>query len=75
MFSNIYKGKKVFITGHTGFKGSWLTIWLKKLGAEICGYSLDPNTEPSMFNICNVGTNILDIRGDISDDKSLEKIV
>lgn len=75
MFNNIYKNKKVFITGHTGFKGSWLTIWLKKLGAEICGYSLDPNTEPSMFNICNVGTNILDIRGDIRDAKSLEKIV
>ena len=75
MFNNIYKNKKVFITGHTGFKGSWLTIWLKKLGAEICGYSLDPNTEPSMFNICNVGTNILDIRGDIRDAKSLEKVV
>ncbi len=49
MFNNIYKGKKVFITGHTGFKGSWLTLWLKSLGAEVLGYSLEPNTIPSMF--------------------------
>ena len=40
----IYKNKKVFITGHTGFKGSWLSLWLKKLGANVCGYSLEPDT-------------------------------
>ena len=49
MFNDIYKGKKVFLTGHTGFKGSWLTLWLKSLGAEVLGYSLEPNTNPSMF--------------------------
>lgn len=49
MFNNCYKGKRVFLTGHTGFKGSWLALWLTNLGAEVCGYSLQPNTEPSMF--------------------------
>jgi CDP-glucose 4,6-dehydratase len=48
---NIYKGKKVFLTGHTGFKGSWLTFWLKYLGAEVVGYSLQPNTEPNHFEL------------------------
>lgn len=49
MFNNIYNGKRVFITGHSGFKGSWLTLWLLSLGAKVCGYSLEPNTHPSMF--------------------------
>ena len=44
-----YKGKRVLITGHTGFKGSWLTYILDSIGAEITGYSLEPNTEPSLF--------------------------
>ena len=48
-FGNSYKGKKVLITGHTGFKGSWLTVWLLKLGAHVVGYSKDIPTEPSMF--------------------------
>ena len=42
MFNNIYQGKRVFLTGHTGFKGSWLALWLTKLGAEVCGYSHAP---------------------------------
>ena len=54
MFNNIYKGKRVFVTGHTGFKGSWLSLWLTKLGAEVCGYSLEPNTTPSMFKELNL---------------------
>ena len=49
MFSDIYRGKKVLITGHTGFKGSWLTCWLIKLGAEVVGLSKDIPTQPSMF--------------------------
>lgn len=49
MFSGVYKGKKVIITGHTGFKGSWLTTWLLELGADICGISKDVPTDPSMF--------------------------
>jgi len=49
MFNNIYKSKKVLITGNTGFKGSWLTIWLLKLGANVYGLSKDIPSEPSMF--------------------------
>src|ERR1043166_3558132 len=48
---DIYKGKKVLITGHTGFKGSWLTLWLKELGANVFGYALDPPTNPSLFEL------------------------
>ncbi|MGN1080035.1 MAG: CDP-glucose 4,6-dehydratase, partial [Alphaproteobacteria bacterium] len=46
MFSDFYKNKRVLITGHTGFKGSWLSLWLSHLGAKVCGYSLAPNTKP-----------------------------
>jgi CDP-glucose 4,6-dehydratase len=50
----IYKDKKVFITGHTGFKGSWLSLWLKKLNAEVVGYSLPPQTSPNHFDLLNL---------------------
>jgi len=70
-FREAYKGKKVFITGHTGFKGTWLTMWLKELGAEVCGYSLEPNTNPSMYSICNVEDDIISVFGDIRDEYNL----
>lgn len=74
MFNNIYQGKRVFLTGHTGFKGSWLALWLTKLGAEVCGYSLAPNTEPSMFNELGIENKIAkSVIGDILDDAALEK--
>lgn len=74
MFNNIYQGKRVFLTGHTGFKGSWLALWLTKLGAEVCGYSLAPNTEPSMFNELGIENKITkSVIGDILDDAALEK--
>jgi CDP-glucose 4,6-dehydratase len=69
---NFWKGKKVFITGATGFKGSWLSIWLTKLGAEVTGYSLKPETE-SMFNICNTGTKINNIIADINNLTDLKR--
>ncbi len=76
MFNNIYKGKKVFLTGHTGFKGSWLALWLTMLGAEVCGYSLKPNTEPSMFAELNIENKIKkSIYGDILDVERLEASV
>ena len=52
--NNFWEGKKVLVTGHTGFKGSWLTLWLDKLGAEILGYALEPDNEKSLFNQLNL---------------------
>jgi len=67
MFNNIFKDKKVLITGHTGFKGSWLSIWLKELGADVIGYALDPYTKQDNFNKSNISDHITDIRGDVRD--------
>jgi CDP-glucose 4,6-dehydratase len=70
-----YKGKTVLITGHTGFKGSWLALWLESLGAEVIGYSLDPPTDPSMFQATGLSGRIVDIRGDVLDcNKLLETV-
>ena len=52
--NTFFQGKKVFLTGHTGFKGSWLTLWLLKLGAEVHGYALEPPTEPNLFKLLNL---------------------
>ena len=76
MFNNIYKNKKVFLTGHTGFKGSWLALWLTSLGAEVCGYSLEPNTTPSMFDELNIENRITKSTfGDILDEEKLLSIM
>ena len=76
MFNNIYEGTKVFLTGHTGFKGSWLALWLTKLGAQVCGYSLAPNTEPSMFRELNIEDKIYkSVIGDILDLDKLKKTI
>ena len=73
-FNNVYKGKRVLVTGHTGFKGSWLSIWLKELGAEVIGYSLEPYTEKDNFVLSHLSEKIVDIRGDIRDRKYLREI-
>jgi CDP-glucose 4,6-dehydratase len=62
-----WKGKKVFITGHTGFKGSWLTLWLQDMGAIVKGYALDPNTNPNLFTQAKVAQNMDSEIGDITD--------
>jgi len=67
-----WQERRVFLTGHTGFKGSWLALWLSRLGAQIRGYSLDPCTEPNMFSLASVGTVLDDVRGDIRDYDKLE---
>lgn len=74
LFSGIYKNKKVLITGHTGFKGAWLTKWLIMLGAEVIGYSLEPETKPSLYEILNLKTQMTSIYGDIRDKETLEKV-
>lgn len=73
-FHNMYCGKKVLVTGHTGFKGSWLSIWLKNLGAEVIGYSLEAPTNPSLFNICKLDNKIANEIGDVRDEKKLNNI-
>ncbi|MBQ9475162.1 MAG: CDP-glucose 4,6-dehydratase [Bacteroidales bacterium] len=73
MFGDFYKGKRVFITGHTGFKGSWLAIWLQSLGAEVTGFSLDPQTGRDNYVLSGIGSKINDLRGDIRDLSSLKE--
>lgn len=74
LFNNFYKDKRILITGHTGFKGSWLSLWLYKLGAKVIGYALESPTEPSLFEICNLKEKIISVNGDIRDIKKLNKI-
>lgn len=73
-FSDFYRGKKVLVTGHTGFKGSWLSLWLLELGAEVVGLGLDPYTDRDNFNLCKLSNKMIDIRGDIRDVKLLQRI-
>ena len=62
MFENIYKDKRVLITGHTGFKGSWLALWLTHLGANLSGYALNPLTEPNLYNVLDIEKNMADYK-------------
>ncbi len=70
-----WQGRKVFLTGHTGFKGGWLALWLAKLGANVRGYALDPSTDPALFTVARVGSVIEDLRGDIRDGNKLERAI
>lgn len=74
MFKNIYKNKKVLITGDTGFKGSWLSVWLKELGAHVTGYSLEPPTNPNNFEACTLNSRITHIHGDIRDFSKVKAV-
>ncbi|MFZ5917489.1 MAG: CDP-glucose 4,6-dehydratase [Chloroflexota bacterium] len=67
-----WKEKRVLITGHTGFKGSWLSLWLQKLGASVVGYALNPPTQPSLFKVANVAQGMASIVGDIRELKCLQ---
>ncbi len=62
-----WQGKKVLVTGHTGFKGSWLSIWLQSLGADVLGVALEPDNEPNLFEQANVGLGMASVIGDICD--------
>ncbi len=73
-FANIYAGKKVLITGHTGFKGAWLSAWLLSLGAEVVGISCDIPTQPSLFEVLDLGKKIKDHRFDLLDLEQVKKV-
>ena len=73
MQNGFWEGKKVLITGHTGFKGAWLSLWLSDLGASVYGYALAPNTNPSLFEILNLSERISHCVGDIRDMVHLKK--
>lgn len=73
MFNNTFAGKKVFVTGHTGFKGSWLTTWLIELGAEVHGYSDGVPTAPSAFDALKLSNKITETRGDVCDLEHLRE--
>jgi CDP-glucose 4,6-dehydratase len=71
---NFYKNKKVLVTGHTGFKGAWLSIWLRELGAKVSGYALAPYTERDIFVVSGLDKRIGHIIGDIRDYKKVAKV-
>jgi CDP-glucose 4,6-dehydratase len=66
-FAGVYAGKRVLVTGHTGFKGSWLCEWLLALGADVTGFALPPPTEPALFDQLGLGARLHDLRGDVRD--------
>ncbi len=71
---SFYKGKKILVTGHTGFKGSWLSRMLLNFGAEVIGYSLEPPTEPSLFRLLEFEKDMKHVTGDVRDFKHLKQV-
>ncbi len=69
-----YRDRRVLVTGHTGFKGSWLALWLAELGARVAGFALDPRTERDNFVVCALEKEIRDFRGDVRDYQALSKV-
>ena len=72
MDAAFWQGKRVFLTGHTGFKGGWLSLWLQQLGAEVTGYALEAPTTPSLFEVARVARGMVSIIGDVRDGEALK---
>ena len=69
-----WRGRRVFLTGHTGFKGGWLTLWLKRLGARVYGYALDPATTPNLFTVADIAGGLAgETRADVRDERALRE--
>lgn len=75
MTRSFWKDKRVLITGHTGFKGSWLSLWLQKNGARVIGYALKPSTEPNLFESAKIAKGMISIIGDVRDLPSLSQLM
>ncbi len=74
VFNNFYRDKRILITGHTGFKGSWLSMWLNNMGANVIGYALKPSTTPSLFEICGIKKKIASVICDVRNLKKLRDV-
>jgi CDP-glucose 4,6-dehydratase len=74
VLAQTYRGRRVLVTGHTGFKGSWLAAWLSELGAEVAGYALDPLTARDNFVVSGIARRILDVRGDVREFDTLRRL-
>ena len=75
MFNGTYRNLNVLVTGHTGFKGSWLCEWLLLLGANVAGYSLAPPSQPALFEALGLGARMRDVRGDVRDPAGLALVI
>ena len=73
--TDFWAGRRVLVTGHTGFKGGWLALWLRRLGAEVTGFSAPPPTEPALFELARVGEVVADVRGDVRDPRAVAEAV
>src|ERR1035437_977304 len=69
----VWKGRRVLVTGHTGFKGAWLSVWLESLGAEVAGFSLAPPTQPNLFEAVGLAGRVRHMEGDVRDLAAVEK--
>lgn len=73
--NSFWQGKKVFVTGHTGFKGAWLSLWLTQVGADVTGYALQPPTNPNLFDLCGLTHNMDSHIGDVRDYEKLLSVM